>query len=708
MTAATLPFIQDGIPEELREKRQWVNWRKVPRRNGDKPTKVPVNSRTGYDADITEPANWSTFDEALRALIEDNKTKRLQGLGYAFNHDYTFIDLDGCVNSSGVIESWAQEVIDQVNSFTELSQSGGGVHIIVKYKMRGVCNKTNHVEMYDHKRYAALTGQVLSGRTKIEERDVNWLEEKLLQLKADAKRDTSNSAKDWQLIGEAYREVGANADEIDRWLQENHGEWYKQRESDPKKGPRNGKTHWRYNIDRYLEDKEQELEAETQSELQQTDEGNALRFMKERGEDVRYCVEWKEWMVWDGKRWKRDHTEKSRKLLDKHLDKYQIKMIKAGDKAAAKFAEKSHDTGRQTNALREAQKHAAALVAELDTHPHLVVFKNGTFNFADGQFYADVFERTYLITKMIGHNYDSEAKCPKFLAFLKEQVGEENLQYMQMVCGYFLTGDVGEKCFFLFYGAGDTGKTTFLKVIYRIWGEYAIAIEVDSLMARLGNDNIVQENLSQLQGKRFAYTSEVEENKKISAAVMKRIVKGGGPIPCTPKYEKFREFPETHKLCIDGNHLPRAKASEAALFNRARVIVFGRVYTEEEKVKNYDDELVKEAEGILAWAVQGELLRRQHGLGNEPQAFLRAKNDWRQKMDTIGEFLQDNCVKNANEKVLRSLLFKMYCEEYKEFLREEPISQNEFTRELEMRGFKRNTRRDYYLGLRLKLGEEEF
>jgi hypothetical protein len=40
-----------------------------------------------------------------------------------------------------------------------------------------------------------------------------------------------------------------------------------------------------------------------------TDDGNAIRFVNAYGDAVRYCYDWKKWLIFDGKRWKLDEDE---------------------------------------------------------------------------------------------------------------------------------------------------------------------------------------------------------------------------------------------------------------------------------------------------------------------------------------------------------------------------------------------------------------
>src|SRR5919112_1808255 len=116
----------EGISEELRVRPQWVVWKAV----GDKPDKVPYSARTGCRASSTDLLTWSTFQEALQAY----ESGEYDGLGFVFSSadPYTGIDLDNCVDADGEIARWALEIVRYFDSYTELSASGSGLHIIVR------------------------------------------------------------------------------------------------------------------------------------------------------------------------------------------------------------------------------------------------------------------------------------------------------------------------------------------------------------------------------------------------------------------------------------------------------------------------------------------------------------------------------------------------------------------------------------------------
>ena len=74
------------------------------------------------------------------------------------------IDLDKCRNKeTGELESWAAGIVSEMDSYTEISPSGTGIHIITKGKLPGSKNRSGKIEMYDRLRYFTMTGNILHG-----------------------------------------------------------------------------------------------------------------------------------------------------------------------------------------------------------------------------------------------------------------------------------------------------------------------------------------------------------------------------------------------------------------------------------------------------------------------------------------------------------------------------------------------------------------
>src|ERR1019366_2826305 len=130
-----------------------------------------------------------------------------------------------------------------------------------------------------------------------------------------------------------------------------------------------------------------------------------------------------------------------------------------------------------------------------------------------------------------------------------------------------------EKAVFLLHGKGDNGKTSLLALFLMLLEEYAILLQIDTLMMRQESNN-TQADLADLRGARFVMTSETEEGQRLAEGKLKRITQGMGKIKAVRKYENPLEFNESHKLWIDANHLPVIRGIDNAIWNRLHPVPF--------------------------------------------------------------------------------------------------------------------------------------
>lgn len=157
----------EGIPAELRKRKQFVCWKYATKANGAgeiKFTKVPM-CPDGSSADTTNRRTWCTFKDCLAAYEQG----RADGVGFvtASSDPFTLIDLDHVIDrESGAIVPWAREIIEAATAegaYIELSPSGTGVHIFGKGPQRLDGRKANDTEMYCRARFFTLSGWMLPG-----------------------------------------------------------------------------------------------------------------------------------------------------------------------------------------------------------------------------------------------------------------------------------------------------------------------------------------------------------------------------------------------------------------------------------------------------------------------------------------------------------------------------------------------------------------
>lgn len=145
----------DNIPHQLRSYPHWVCYKLI-NKGEPKLAKVPYDPKTGRPAKANDPKTWGTFEQAVKVA----KNGKYNGIGFEFSKEDPFcgVDLDSCVEN-GVILPWAKEIIDKLNSYTEYSPSGTGVHIIVDAVIPGQACRKGNIEMYDHGRFFTMTGK---------------------------------------------------------------------------------------------------------------------------------------------------------------------------------------------------------------------------------------------------------------------------------------------------------------------------------------------------------------------------------------------------------------------------------------------------------------------------------------------------------------------------------------------------------------------
>lgn len=170
----------DNIPAELQGLKQWVIYRNI---------KIPIDAKkplSGGHASTTDPATWSSFEKAREAI--ENHNYRGPGFVFTENDPYCGIDLDDVIDDDGHIDPEAQAIIDKMDSYTEVSQSGHGIHIIVRAKKPGGRCRKDNVEVYEKGRYFALTGNLWQDRGVIEDRqaELDTLYEEVLGGQPDA------------------------------------------------------------------------------------------------------------------------------------------------------------------------------------------------------------------------------------------------------------------------------------------------------------------------------------------------------------------------------------------------------------------------------------------------------------------------------------------------------------------------------------------
>jgi putative DNA primase/helicase len=228
--------------------------------------------------------------------------------------------------------------------------------------------------------------------------------------------------------------------------------------------------------------------------------------------------------------------------------------------------------------------------------------------------------------------------------------------FLQLAAGLALTGDTSEQVMFILYGSGANGKSTFLNVLMRILGDYAIATPTDTFMRRKGDQ--ISNDIARLRGTRLVTTTEAEQGRRLSEPLIKQIT-GNDAMTARFLYGEFFDFIPTFKIFMATNHKPVIKGTDHGIWRRIKLIPFTTTIAEEKQDKHLEEKLLAEGPGILNWLLAGTGMWVEKGLAT-PQAITRATEDYRSEMDVLGNFLKECCVQNPNASVRARELFRAF------------------------------------------------
>ncbi|UNT54890.1 phage/plasmid primase, P4 family [Lysinibacillus capsici] len=156
---------EDGIPEELKSRRQWVLWRAIYNNETCKFDKLPFQI-DGSPASSTDLATWNDYETILQIYNEgDSKGNQYDGIGFVLSSldPYLVVDIDH-IEDVDNLDELASEITSM--SFAELSPSKKGVHVWFKAKHKKERHKNKDAktgyEVYETSRYMTVTGESIN------------------------------------------------------------------------------------------------------------------------------------------------------------------------------------------------------------------------------------------------------------------------------------------------------------------------------------------------------------------------------------------------------------------------------------------------------------------------------------------------------------------------------------------------------------------
>lgn len=398
-----------------------------------------------------------------------------------------------------------------------------------------------------------------------------------------------------------------------------------------------------------------------------TELGNAERLDHRYGPILRYSWQLNKWLIWNGSFWRFDDGAKIASFAESTVRGIYVEASGASDagrrEELAKHAiasENSHRIEGMIKLARSINHLTEVTFDELDRDPFLFNVSNGTIDLKTGRLKPH--DREDLITKLVLINYNPDAECPIWMKFLDETTegNQDLMDYLQLMFGVCLTGDMLDQVFFYLYGLGQNGKSTLTDKLLEITGDYGMRVDSEMFMLADRGRGGATEAIANIRGKRVIVSSEVPEGRTLNTGLLKDLTGGGELIRARRLYEHEIEFKPTCKITMFGNHKPTIRESTLALWRRLKLIPFKHTVLEKDRDQFLGQRLSTELPGILAWAVRGCLIWQSVRFLTEPEVITSAISEYRSEEDILADFLADKCNVGANQSVSQAELKKAY------------------------------------------------
>lgn len=421
-----------------------------------------------------------------------------------------------------------------------------------------------------------------------------------------------------------------------------------------------------------------------------TDLGNGERFASHAKDHAIY-VPGLGWHTWSGKRWRPDEgqVQEIAKQVTREIFAAAQDISQQRPKASEelyKWAISSSSMGRIDSMTRSAstQPEIYTEVSKLDNDTYRLNMLNGCLDLRKGELHPH--DAGMMLTKLARVTYDPEAECPKWNKFLEDILPHEDVRnYLQRAVGYSLCGDTREQCFFLMYGTGSNGKSTFIETLRYMLGHYGIKIATSTIMGSSAGNERATPDLVRLRGPRFAVAAESGDGSAINEAVIKDLT-GEDTITARALYKSPIEFVPQLKLWVYSNYKPTVHGMDHGIWRRIRLIPFTAVI--EKPNKKLRLQLRSELAGIFNWAYRGYLEWEKFGLA-EPTAITDEVQEYREAMDSVKQFIQDTCHLGESEVESAAELWEHFSAWQKDLPYQERMRRNTFYGRLRDEGFKR-------------------
>jgi P4 family phage/plasmid primase-like protien len=687
----------ENIPVELKKINRWVMWKFMEVGEGESKrlSKLPMQIN-GASASSTNPKHWSDFFAVEKAY----QTGKFSGVGFVFSQDDNLvgIDIDDCRDpTTGELTEFAQNIIDNVEGYVEVSPSETGVKIFTRADLKHAhVDHTIGLECYNTGRYFTVTGALLQGSVPASEQVLtNIIPERVYTRSGDefedfkpvvegydihrveteilSELDPNTGYDEWLRIGQAlHHQFGGDVEACeawDRWSAQTTGDY-------SATGKYSCETKWRTFsgsgvtlrslIFKVNQKKIKEALDNGDIILNQNVMSHARTFLDnyyriEEGYKLVHYAD--DFYLYSGTHYEVIEELTIRSDMYHFLDKCK----KLGRKQEIL---PFNPNPAAVSAAIDAVKSIIHLPNHANTKPpiwlkeyvaikppasKLISLKNGLFHVDEQALISH--SLGFFTQNSLNFDYNPNAKCPRWEQFMTD-IWEDDIEAihtLQEMFGYVLSGDTQQQKFFNMIGPRRSGKGTINKILVSLLGQHnTVAPELGELCDTFG----LQPWLGKLLAS-FTDARAPERNRNAVVSQLLRIV-GGDTITVNRKNKEAWNGYLPTRIVIYSNEVLQLTENSNALTGRMIVLKMTKTF-----YGNEDTELAikleSELSGIFNWAMEG--LRRRLERGGhfiQPKSGASYLELMSELGNPIGSFVEDTLVFDPTGTVSKDDVFTCY------------------------------------------------
>ena len=324
---------------------------------------------------------------------------------------------------------------------------------------------------------------------------------------------------------------------------------------------------------------------------------------------------------------------------------------------------------------------------KLDSNPYLIGFKNGVYDLKLNTFRSGRPED--YISKCMPINYinfnNTDNRVLEVNDYLEKVFPDKSVRtyFLDQTSDVFEGGN-NQKVIIFWTGEGDNAKSVTQNIVERMLGEYAIKFNTTLVTGKKSSTGSANPELARAGGGvRWAVLEEPDGDEELNIGILKSL-SGNDTYWARDLFEKgksTREIKPMFKLTFICNELRPIRNSDAAFWNRAKVIPFESTfvrkgdpcptsYEEQLLQKRFprDTDFDKKIVGLLepfAWILL-EHRKNIQGKGRvEPEKVKMATEQYRKQNDIYRQFV-DECIVESQNYITLIQIYASFREWYKQ------------------------------------------